>query len=82
LNEESQSLLNEVFFPTVKEKKPEISVEEMSQSLLNEVFFPTPTLGGIKIEGTSQSLLNEVFFPTIRMKTIVEKIIEVAIPSK
>jgi len=59
----SQSLLNEVFFPTYGK---EVLIQMLeSQSLLNEVFFPTEH--GIKkftVVDVSQSLLNEVFFPT------------------
>jgi len=61
----SQSLLNEVFFPTRQYELLSKFSYGKSQSLLNEVFFPTMlkmrnSLGAI----LSQSLLNEVFFPT------------------
>jgi len=65
---QSQSLLNEVFFPTTNSNIYWDGCFLMSQSLLNEVFFPTEknkektTVIDIK----SQSLLNEVFFPTKR----------------
>ena len=44
----SQSLLNEVFFPTATVKKYDDRLV-MSQSLLNEVFFPTEVVEDIDI---------------------------------
>jgi len=41
--QQSQSLLNEVWFPTLSTKQIELINE--SQSLLNEVWFPTETVG-------------------------------------
>gem|GEM_PF-2684731 len=61
----SQSLLNEVLFPTYQGERIDLSPDE-SQSLLNEVLFPTAN--AISVPKTtlnpSQSLLNEVLFPT------------------
>jgi len=67
IKEKSQSLLNEVFFPTVEGQGKEEKMKALSQSLLNEVFFPTEITktGDGRVGITqSQSLLNEVFFPT------------------
>ena len=60
----SQSLLNEVKFPTLK--KVLLPHEKASQSLLNEVKFPTNLKKrSVSYERfRSQSLLNEVKFPT------------------
>jgi len=44
----SQSLLNEVFFPTIDANMHGIRKSVWSQSLLNEVFFPTSN-GGVTI---------------------------------
>jgi len=62
----SQSLLNEVFFPTHSRLRKRRSKSMESQSLLNEVFFPTKQFKEVrKCWSGSQSLLNEVFFPTV-----------------
>jgi len=64
---ESQSLLNEVWFPTLQTGWWLYSKIVESQSLLNEVWFPTrfwETLSPLKT--LSQSLLNEVWFPTTK----------------
>jgi len=78
----SQSLLNEVKFPTVKTLISSL-LRIKSQSLLNEVKFPTIVNGYYVVSGMmgSQSLLNEVKFPTQDgQKQVVYEI--VAIPSK
>ncbi len=59
----SQSLLNEVKFPT-SSVSIYFEIEE-SQSLLNEVKFPTNGVDDtLAVMILSQSLLNEVKFPT------------------
>ena len=60
----SQSLLNEVWFPT-KTDTEAAALGIVSQSLLNEVWFPTHRYSYKYIwVQESQSLLNEVWFPT------------------
>ena len=81
-NQESQSLLNEVWFPTFKGNRWDYK-SIGSQSLLNEVWFPTTKKGGEKVLSilASQSLLNEVWFPT-KCQSNTKKARLVAIPSK
>ena len=65
----SQSLLNEVKFPTLNIAGDYCPLCMMSQSLLNEVKFPTLNIAGdyCPLCMMSQSLLNEVKFPTSTM---------------
>ena len=81
---ESQSLLNEVKFPTKVTGRRMVLPLRRSQSLLNEVKFPTiPWVSKKKLGGVrSQSLLNEVKFPTALREIIVERRPFVAIPFK
>ena len=78
----SQSLLNEVWFPTSSGLKRNRTLKERSQSLLNEVWFPTEKIMKtyLKVD-ESQSLLNEVWFPTGFVFAML-KTRKVAIPSK
>ena len=79
---ESQSLLNEVKFPTTPMG---VGVDSIigSQSLLNEVKFPTYLrLLPLAVIRLSQSLLNEVKFPTGREWVTLDGECGVAIPFK
>ena len=58
----SQSLLNEVWFPSAT--KDTMQRRYLSQSLLNEVWFPSSSNLILNRGGKSQSLLNEVWFPS------------------
>jgi len=69
----SQSLLDEVLFPTkIKSLNKEIKKE--SQSLLDEVLFPTTQVLTELFALVSQSLLDEVLFPTSKKFKALEEI--------